>query len=93
VAQKLKEVYKGCSRKEYCEECLDMRQRERENSVGYWRKLPNQEYHDLCFSPGIVSVMKSMRIRGVTHLAPTADNRIADGSLVGKPERNRSLET
>jgi len=93
VAQNLNEVYKECWRTECCEECLDIRERERDNRVGNWRKLPNQEHHDLCFSPDIVRVMKSMRIRWVTHMALTADNRIAYESLVGKPERNRSLET
>jgi hypothetical protein len=41
------------------------RDRQTENAVGNWRKLPNQEYHDLCFSPNIVRVKKSMKIRGV----------------------------
>ena len=90
---------KSVRESECCEECLDIRdretdrERERENAVGNWRKLPNQEYHDLCFSPDTVRVMNSMRIRGVTHLALTADNRIAYESLVRKPERNINLET
>jgi hypothetical protein len=69
------------------------RETERDNIVGNCRKLPNQKHNDLYFSSNIVRAMKSMRNRWVTHLALTADDRIAYERLVGKPERNRSLET
>jgi hypothetical protein len=82
---KLREVYKEWSRK-----YLNLG---RVNAAGNYRKLPNQEYHDLCFSAHSVRVMKSMRIRGVTYVTCTAENRIACGGLVGKPETNTSLET
>jgi hypothetical protein len=33
----------------------------REEAIGGWRKLHNDELHDLYFSPDIISVIKSRR--------------------------------
>jgi hypothetical protein len=34
-----------------------------------WRKLHNEELNDLCYSPNIIQVVKSIRIRWARHLA------------------------
>jgi hypothetical protein len=53
------------------------------------RKLHNGELHDLCFSPGIIQVIKSRRTRQMVHLACMGEKRHAYCVLVGKPEGNR----
>jgi hypothetical protein len=37
--------------------------------TGEWRKLHNKELHDLYYSPTIVRVVKSRRIRWAVHVA------------------------
>jgi hypothetical protein len=42
----------------------------RRNGVrGEWRKLHNEELNDLCFSPSIVRMIKSRRIKWAGHVA------------------------
>jgi hypothetical protein len=40
-----------------------------EKVTGEWRKLHNEELHDLYFSPTIVRVIKSRRMRYAGHVA------------------------
>ena len=54
---------------------------------GEWRKLHNGELNDLYSSPSIAHVIKSRRMRWVTHSAHIGAYRV----LVGKPERKRPL--
>jgi hypothetical protein len=63
----------------------------RDEVTGEWRKLHNEELHDLYSSPNIVRVIKP-RMRWTGHVA-----RIGEGGgmcrvLVGKPEGKRPLE-
>jgi hypothetical protein len=51
----------------------------RDEVVGGWRKLHNEELHNLYCSPSIVRVIKSRRGRSAYRI------------LVGKPEGKRSL--
>jgi hypothetical protein len=57
-----------------------------------WRKLRNDELHDLYSSPTIVWVIKSRRIRWAGHGAQMGEGRGMYRVLVGKPEGKRPLE-
>ena len=56
-----------------------------------WRKLHNEELDDLYFSPNIVRVIKSTRMRCVGHVARMGEGRGVYGVLVWKPEGKRPL--
>jgi hypothetical protein len=58
--------------------------------TGVWRKLHNEELHDL-YSTNIVRVLKSRRMRWVSHVARMGERRGVYRILVGKPEGNRPL--
>ena len=57
----------------------------RDEVTGEWRKLHNEEVHDLHCSPNIVRVIKS-RIRWAVHVAPMREKRGVRRVLVGKLE-------
>jgi hypothetical protein len=56
-----------------------------------WRKLHNDELHNLYSSPNIVRVTKSRRMRWVGHMTRMGEGRDAYRVLVGKPEGKRPL--
>jgi hypothetical protein len=58
----------------------------RDDVTGEWRKLHNEELHDLYSSPSIIRIIKSRRMRWVGHVARMGDKRNAYRLLVGKPE-------
>jgi hypothetical protein len=58
---------------------------------GSWRKLHNDELHDLYPSPNIVRVIKSRRMRWAGHVARMGEGRGAYRVLVGRPESKRPL--
>jgi hypothetical protein len=60
--------------------------------TGGWRKLHNEELHDLYSSPNILRIVKLKRMRSVGHVARMGDKRKVYRLLVGKPERRRPLE-
>ena len=63
----------------------------RDEVKGEWRKLHNEELNDLYYSPNIVSVVKSRRMRGAGHVACMVERRDVYRVLVGKLEGKRPL--
>jgi hypothetical protein len=58
---------------------------------GSWRKLHNDELHDLYSSPNIVWVIKSRKMRWAGHVASNGEGRGVYRVLVGRPEGKRPL--
>jgi hypothetical protein len=59
--------------------------------TGGWRKLHNEELHNLYSSPSIIRIIKSRRMRWAGHAARTVEKRNVYRLLVGKPEGKRQL--
>jgi hypothetical protein len=53
---------------------------------GGWRKLHNEELHNLYSSPSMIRMIKSRRMRWAVHVARIEEKRNAYRILVGKPE-------
>jgi len=64
--------------------------RRRDEVTGEWRKLHNVELNDLYWSPNIVRVIKSRRVRWAGHVARMGDRRGVYRVLVGKREGKRT---
>jgi hypothetical protein len=56
-----------------------------------WRKLHNDELHNLYCSPSIVRVIKSREMRWLGHAAHMEEGRGVCRVLVGRPKRKRPL--
>jgi hypothetical protein len=63
----------------------------RNDVTGGWRKLHNEELHDLYSSPSIIRIIKKMRMRWAWHITRMGEKRNAYRLLVGKPEGRRPL--
>jgi hypothetical protein len=63
----------------------------RDEVIGGWRKLHNEELHNLYGSPSIITIIKSRRMRWAGHVARMGEKRNAYRILVGKPEGKRPL--
>jgi hypothetical protein len=63
----------------------------RDEVTGGWRKLQNEDLHNLYSSPSIIRVIKSRRMRRAGHVARMGEKRNAYTILVRKPERKRPL--
>jgi hypothetical protein len=59
--------------------------------TGGWRKLHNEELHDLYSSPNIIRMM-SRKMRWAGHVARMGQKRNAYRILVGKPETTRKTK-
>jgi hypothetical protein len=59
--------------------------------TGEWRKLYNEELHDLYSSPSIIRITKSRSMRWAGHVARMGEKRNAYKLLMGEPERRRPL--
>jgi hypothetical protein len=64
----------------------------RREEGGSWRKLHNDELHNLYSSPNIVMVIKSRRMRWVGHVACMGEGRGVYRVLVGRSKGKRPLE-
>jgi hypothetical protein len=63
----------------------------RDGVAGGWRKLHNEDLHNLYSSPSIIRIIKSKRMRLAGHVARMGEKRNVYRILVGKPEGNRPL--
>jgi hypothetical protein len=63
----------------------------RDEMTGGWRKLHNEELHNLYSSPGIIRIMKPSRTRWAGHRARMREKRNAYRILVGEPDGKRPL--
>jgi hypothetical protein len=59
--------------------------------TGEWRKLYNEDLHNLYSSPSIIKIIKSRRMRWAGHVERMEEKRIVYRLLVGKPEGKRPL--
>jgi hypothetical protein len=59
--------------------------------AGGWRRLHNEELHNLYTSPNIIMVIKSGRMRWGGHVVCVEEMRNVYSVLVGKPESKRPL--
>jgi hypothetical protein len=61
----------------------------RDEVKGEWRKLHNEELHNLYSSPDIIRQVRSRRMRWAGHVAHMGEERKVCKVLVGKPEGRR----
>jgi hypothetical protein len=58
----------------------------RDEVTGKWRKLHNEEFHDLHSSPSIIKIIKARRTKWAGHVARMGEKRNTYSLLMGKPE-------
>jgi hypothetical protein len=63
----------------------------RDEVMGNWRKLHNEELHNLYSSPNIIRMIKSMRMRWAGHVSRMGEKKNAYRILMGNPEGKRPL--
>jgi hypothetical protein len=63
----------------------------RDQMTGGWRKLHNEELHNLYSSPSIIRTIESRRMRWLGHVARMGEKTNAYRILVEKPEGKRPL--
>jgi hypothetical protein len=63
----------------------------RDGVTGGWRKLHNEELHNLYSSPSIIRIKESKRMRWAGHVTQMGKKRNVYSLLVGKPEGKRPL--
>jgi hypothetical protein len=59
--------------------------------TGKWRRLHNEELHDLYCSPSIIRIIKARRMRLAGQVTRIGEKRNAYRLLMGKPEGRRPL--
>jgi hypothetical protein len=63
----------------------------RDGVMGGWRKLHNEELHNLYSLPSIIRIIKSLRMRWAGHVTGMGEKRNVYRLLVGKPDGKRPL--
>jgi hypothetical protein len=64
--------------------CLDL-----DEVTGGWRKLHNEDLHNLYSSPSIIRMIKSRRMKWAGHVACMGTKRNTYRISIGKPEEKR----
>jgi hypothetical protein len=65
----------------------------RDGVTGGWRKLHNEELHNVYSSPSIIRIMKLRSMRWTGHVERMVEKRTSYRLLVGKPEEKTLLGT
>jgi hypothetical protein len=65
----------------------------RDEVTGEWRKMHNEELHNLYSCPDIIRQIKSRRMRWAVHVARMAAERKVYKVLMGKPEEKGPLRS
>jgi hypothetical protein len=65
--------------------------RKRDGVTGDWRKLHNEEFHNLYSLPDIIRVIRSRKVGWAGHIACMGEMRNEYNILVEKPEGKRPL--
>jgi hypothetical protein len=65
--------------------------KKREKVAGVWRRLHNEELHNMYTSPNIIRVIKSWNMRWAGYVARMVEMINAYNILFGKPEGKRPL--
>jgi hypothetical protein len=63
----------------------------RDEVTGEWKKLHNEELHDMYSSPSIIRIIKLRMMRWAEHVARIAEERNANRLLRGNPVEKRPL--
>jgi hypothetical protein len=64
----------------------------RDEVIGGWRKLHNEEVYNLYGSPNIMRMIRSRRMKWAGHVARIEEKRNAYSISVGKPRGKRPLK-
>ena len=64
----------------------------RDKVIGGWRKVSNEEFNYVYFSPNIIRVIKSRRMRWAGYVVRMGERRGVYRVLVGKSEGKRPFE-
>jgi hypothetical protein len=62
-----------------------------EEVIGEWRKLHKDELYALYFTPNIIRLIKSIRMRWTGHVACMRDGEGSYRVVVGRPDGERPL--
>jgi hypothetical protein len=63
-----------------------------DEATGEWRRLHNEELHDLYSSPNVIRVIKSRKIRWAGHVTRMGERRGTYRILVERSDRRRLFE-
>jgi hypothetical protein len=63
----------------------------RDEIIRGWRKLHDDELHNLYSTPDIILMLKSRKMRWAEHVAHMGEKRNSYGVLLGRPEGKRPL--
>jgi hypothetical protein len=63
----------------------------RDGVTGGWRKLHNEELHNLYFAPSVIRIIRSRKMRLAGACSTNREKKNAYRLLVGKPEGKSTL--